>query len=76
MIDIYVDDATLKDIENKPDGSFRLHFLNTEKDEHIHIIASRAEMLNILRHVGRRCEMTGIVQTVDIKGVKEKGAGQ
>ena len=72
MTDIYADDVTLKDVANSSDGNFRLDFLNTEKDEHIHIVVSRAELLNILRRVGRRCEATGIVQVVDIRGVTEK----
>ena len=76
MTDIYVDDVTLKGIENEPDGNFRLHFLNTEKDEHIHIIASRAEMLNILRNVGQRCETTDIVHTVDIRYATKGAAGK
>ena len=76
MIDIYVDDVTLKEIEHNPDGSFRLDFINTEKDEHIHMIASRAEMLNILRNVGQRCETTDIVHTVDIRYATKGAAGK
>lgn len=66
MIDLYVDDVTLKKIEQKH-GSQVLVFANEVKDEAVRIPLSEEELLNIYHRVRRRCETLELIHPQNIK---------
>ena len=60
MIDLYVDDITLTDIQRKDKEV--LVFRNKEKDESLMIPVTNEELVNICNRVRMRCETLGLVR--------------
>lgn len=60
MIDIYVDDMKLQEIEEKY-GQYVLMFKNA-KDESLQIAVDEEELKNIQGRVTRRCEVRGLIK--------------
>lgn len=67
MIDLYVDDVTLKKIEQKH-ASQVLVFTNEAKDEAVRIPVSEEEFLNIYHRIRRRCETLELIHPQNING--------
>ena len=65
MIDLYVDDVSLKKIEQKC-GSQVLVFTNEEKDEAVRIPVSDEELLNMYNRLRRRCETLELIHPQNI----------
>ena len=66
MIDLYIDDVTLKNIEQKHRSQI-LVFANEAKDEAVRIPVSEEELLNIYHRVRRRCETIELIRPQNIK---------
>ena len=65
MIDLYVDDVSLKKIEQKC-GSQVLVFTNEAKDEAVRIPVSDEELLNMYHRLRRRCETLELIHPQNI----------
>ena len=63
MVDLYVDDITLSDIQRKDKEI--LVFTNKEKDESIRIPVSNEELVNIFHRVRMRCETLNLIPVVN-----------
>lgn len=72
MIDLYVDDVSLTEIQDKHDQHI-LVFKNKDKDESVHIPVTDQELINILNRTRMRCETLELIYPVDIK-IRERGS--
>ena len=60
MIDLYVDDMTLREIQIRQDQQV-LMFANKDKDEALAVPVSDEELRNIYDRVKMRCETLGLI---------------
>lgn len=61
VVDLYVDDVSLKKIESRH-GSQVLIFQHNEKDETLSVPVSNEELLNIYQWVKIRCETLELIR--------------
>ncbi len=71
MIDLYIDDVSLTEIQDKYNRPI-LVFKNKKKDEAVYIPISNEELLNILSRVKMRCETLDLIYPVNIKAKEEQ----
>lgn len=60
MIDIYIDDFSIKSIDTIPEG-FKLNFELKSKDEFLRLVLNKEEFINLYHRIKIRCEAMGIV---------------
>lgn len=63
MIDIYVDDACLKEIQQKDKQV--LKFVNAEKDESVMMVVTNDELVNMYNRIKTRCETLNLIPIVN-----------
>jgi hypothetical protein len=68
MIDLYVDDVTLSEIQNKTENENCLLFKNKTKDETTMIVADNNELVNIYHRARMRCETLDLIKPVYQEG--------
>ena len=64
MIDVYMDDMRLTDIQSKDKHDLR--FVD-ENEAALHLVLTSAELLNLLDRVRQRCETRDLIFPVNIK---------
>lgn len=60
MVDIYIDDFSIKSIDTIQEG-FKLNFELKSKDEFLHLVLNKEELINLYHRIKNRCETMGIV---------------
>lgn len=60
MIDIYIDDFSIKSIDTIPEG-FKLNFELKSKDEFLHLVLGKDDFISLYCRLKNRCEAMGIV---------------
>lgn len=63
MIDIYVDDVCLKEIQQKDKQV--LKFVNAEKDESVMMVVTNDELVNMYNRIKMRCETLNLIPIVN-----------
>ena len=63
MFDIYVDDVSLKEIQQKDKQI--LKFVNAEKDESIMLVVTSSELVNMYNRIKMRCETLNLIPIVN-----------
>lgn len=63
MIDIYVDDVSLKEIQQKDKQI--LKFVNAEKDESVMLVVTNSELVNMYNRIKMRCETLNLIHIVN-----------
>ena len=63
MIDIYVDDVCLKEIQQKDKQVLR--FVNTEKNESVMLVVTNRELVNMYNRIKMRCETLKLIPIVN-----------
>ena len=63
MIDIYVDDVHLKEIQHKEKQV--LKFVNAEKDERVMMVVTNDELVNMYNRIKMRCETLNLIPIVN-----------
>lgn len=65
MVDLYIDDVSLTEIQTKGNEQI-LMFRNKEKDKTVAIPVSNTELLNIFQRVKMRCETLNLIPTTNM----------
>jgi len=63
MIDIYVDDVRLKEIQYKEKQV--LKFVNAEKDESVMMVVTNDELVNMYDRIKMRCETLNLIPIIN-----------
>lgn len=63
MIDIYVDDVCLKEIQYKEKQV--LKFVNAEKDESVMMVVTNDELVNMYDRIKMRCETLNLIPIIN-----------
>ncbi len=63
MIDIYVDDVRLKEIQHKEKQV--LKFVNAKKDESVMMVVTNDELVNMYDRIKMRCETLNLIPIVN-----------
>jgi len=63
MIDIYVDEVSLKEIQQKDKQI--LKFVNVDKDESVMLVVTNSELVNIYNRIKMRCETLNLIPIVN-----------
>ena len=63
MIEIYVDDVRLKEIQYKEKQV--LKFVNAEKDESVMMVVTNDELVNMYDRIKMRCETLNLIPIIN-----------
>ena len=63
MIDIYVDEVSLKEIQQKDKQI--LKFVNVDKDESVMLVVTNSELVNMYNRIKMRCETLNLIPIVN-----------
>ena len=66
MVDLYIDDISLTEIQTKGKRAKFLMFRNKGKDETVAIPVSNAELLNVFQRVKMRCETLNLIPITNL----------